>query len=215
MKLLRAAACLATLLVAGESSAQTYPSRSVRIVVPYPAGGPTDVMARLVAQKLSEALGQQFYVENQGGAAGTIGTLAVGNAPADGYTLLFVASDFIVQPAVRAKAPFDPIRGFAPVTLLAAAPEMIAVTPSLPTKNLQELIAFLRANPGKHSYASPGAGSSARSTSSPMVSTSCTCRSRAPHRRSRRRSPAIPRWCTWRCPRSRRPSKTAGCARSP
>ena len=161
MKLLRAAACLATILVAGESSAQTYPSRSVRIVVPYPAGGPTDVMARLVAQKLSEALGQQFFVENHGGAAGTIGTVAVANAPADGYTLLFVAPDFVVQPAVRAKAPFDPIRNFAPVTLLAVAPEMIAVTPSLPAKNLPELIAFLRANPGKHSYASPGAGSSA------------------------------------------------------
>ena len=109
MKLLRAAACLATLLVAGESSAQTYPGRSVRIVVPYPAGGPTDVMARLVAQKLSEALGQQFYVENHGGAAGTLGTVAVATAPADGYTLLFVAPDFVVQPAVRARPPFDPI----------------------------------------------------------------------------------------------------------
>jgi tripartite-type tricarboxylate transporter receptor subunit TctC len=118
-------------------------------------------MARLVAQKLSEALGQQFYVENHGGASGNIGTVTVANAPADGYTLLFAASDFVVQPAVRAKAPFDPIRSFAPVTVLAASPEMIAVAPTVPAKNLQELIAFLRANPGKHSYASPGAGSSA------------------------------------------------------
>src|SRR5207244_11462805 len=109
----------------------------------------------------SEAPGQQCYVENHAAAARTLGTVAVATAPADGYTLLFVAPDFVVQPAVRAKPPFDPIRSFAPVALLAIAPEMIAVTPSLPAKNLQELITFLRANPGQHSYASPGAGSSA------------------------------------------------------
>ena len=159
MVIFRVVACLVALLVAGECHAQAYPGRSVRIVVPYPAGGLTDVMARLVAQKLSDSLGQQFYVENHGGAAGTLGTTAVANAAADGYTLLFVTPDFVVQPVVKAKAPFDPIRNFAPVTLLAAAPEMIAVTPSVPAKNLQELVAFLKANPGKHSYATPGAGS--------------------------------------------------------
>jgi tripartite-type tricarboxylate transporter receptor subunit TctC len=154
-----AAACLAALLLAGESSAQTYPGRSVRIVVPYPAGGPTDVMARLLAQKLSEALGQQFYVENHGGAGGTIGTAAVASAPADGHTILFMTPDFIVQPIVKSKAPYDPVKSFAPITVVAAAPEMIATNPSLPAKNLPELIAFLKANPGKHGYATPGAGS--------------------------------------------------------
>src|SRR5262245_54952289 len=159
MLAIRAAVALAALLVAGECPAQTYPSRSVRIIVPYPAGGPTDVMARLVAQKLSESLGQQFYVENQGGAAGTLGTVAAANAPGDGHTLLFMTPDFVVQPVVRTKVAFDPIKGFAAVTLLAVAPEMIATNPSLPAKNLQELVAFLKANPGKHSYATPGAGS--------------------------------------------------------
>jgi len=160
--LLRAAACLAALVVAGASSAQTtaYPTRNVRIIVPYPAGGPTDVMARLVGQNLSEALGQQFYVENHAGAGGTIGTGLAATALADGHTILFVTPDFLVQPVVKAKAPYDPLKSFAPVTLMASAPEMIAVHPSVPAKDLQELIALLKANPGKYSYASPGAGSS-------------------------------------------------------
>ena len=156
---LRIVACVAGLLAAGGSYAQTYPSGNVRVVVPYPAGGPTDVMARLVAQKLSEALGQQFYVENQGGASGTIGTTAVAHAPADGRTILFTTPDFIVQPLVKAKAPYDPLKNFSPVTLAAAAPEMIAVNPSVPAKTLQELVALLKANPGKHQYATPGVGS--------------------------------------------------------
>ena len=186
--------------------AQTYPSRSVRIVVPYPAGGPTDVMARLVAQKLSEALGQQFYVENHGGAAGTIGTAPSPTRRPTAIRILFMTPDFIVQPVVKAKPPFDPIRDFTPITLLAAAPEMIAANPSLPAKNLQELIALLKANPGKHSYATPGAGSAPHLGGEWLYkvtygSTSCTSRSRAPRRRSPRRSPAIPRWCIWRCRR--------------
>jgi tripartite-type tricarboxylate transporter receptor subunit TctC len=159
MNALRAAACLVSLLLAGECHAQSYPSRSVRIVVAYPAGGPTDVMARLVGQKLSDALGQQFYVENHAGAAGSIGTAAVANAPGDGYTLLFMTPDFIVQPVVKAKPPYDPIRAFAPVTLVAASPEMIAANPALPAKNLSELVALLKANPGKHTYTTPGVGS--------------------------------------------------------
>jgi tripartite-type tricarboxylate transporter receptor subunit TctC len=160
MKGLRAAICLAMFVAAGESYAQSpYPNRSVRIVVAYPAGGPTDVMARLIGQKLSDALGQQFYVENHAGASGTLGTIAVANAPADGYTLLFTTPDFIVQPVVKAKAPYDAIKAFAPVTLLASAPEMIAANPSLPARDLRELIALLKANPGKHSYATPGVGS--------------------------------------------------------
>ena len=131
----------------------------MRIVVPYPAGGPTDVMARLVGQKLSEALGHQFYVENLPGASGTIGTAAVANAPADGRTILFGTPDFLLQPIVKAKAPYDAVKNFAPVILVASAAEVIAVNPSVPAKNLQELVALLKANPGKYQYATPGVGS--------------------------------------------------------
>lgn len=131
----------------------------MRIVVPYPAGGPTDVMARLVGQKLSEALGHQFYVENLAGASGTIGTAAVANAPADGRTILFGTPDFLLQPIVKAKAPYDAVKNFAPVILVASAAEVIAVNPSVPAKNLQELVALLKANPGKYQYATPGVGS--------------------------------------------------------
>jgi tripartite-type tricarboxylate transporter receptor subunit TctC len=158
-KTLRIAACLSAVLAAGASHAQSYPDGNVRIVVPYPAGGPTDVMARLVAQKLSETLGQQFYVENHGGASGTIGTAMVAIAPADGRTLLFGTPDFLVQPIVKAKAPYDAVKNFAPITLVASASEVIAVNPAVAAKNLQELVALLKANPGKYQYATPGVGS--------------------------------------------------------
>jgi tripartite-type tricarboxylate transporter receptor subunit TctC len=159
LRTLRIAACLAALAAAGASHAQTYPEGNVRVVVPYPAGGPTDVMARLVAQKLSEALGHQFYIENLPGASGTIGTAAVANAPADGRTILFATPDFLLQPIVRAKAPYDAVKNFAPLVLAASAAEVIAVNPSVPAKNLQDLVAVLKANPGKHQYATPGVGS--------------------------------------------------------
>jgi tripartite-type tricarboxylate transporter receptor subunit TctC len=159
LRTLRIAACLAALAAAGASHAQTYPEGNVRVVVPYPAGGPTDVMARLVAQKLSEALGHQFYIENLPGASGTIGTAAVANAPADGRTILFATPDFLLQPIVRAKAPYDAVKDFAPLVLAASAAEVIAVNPSVPAKNLQDLVAVLKANPGKHQYATPGVGS--------------------------------------------------------
>jgi tripartite-type tricarboxylate transporter receptor subunit TctC len=159
LRTLRIAACLAALAAAGASHAQTYPEGNVRVVVPYPAGGPTDVMARLVAQKLSEALGHQFYIENLPGASGTIGTAAVANAPADGRTILFATPDFLLQPIVRAKAPYDAVKNFAPLVLAASAAEVIAVNPSVSAKNLQDLVAVLKANPGKHQYATPGVGS--------------------------------------------------------
>jgi tripartite-type tricarboxylate transporter receptor subunit TctC len=159
VKPLRIAALLAALAAAGASHAQTYPDGNVRVVVPYPAGGPTDVMARLVAQKLSEGLGQQFYVENLPGASATIGTSAVANATADGRTILFGTPDFLLQPIVKAKPPYDAVKNFAPVALVASAAEMIAVNPSVPAKNLQELVTLLKANPGEHQYATPGVGS--------------------------------------------------------
>ena len=113
-------------------------------------------MARLIAQKLSEALGGQFYVENSPGAGGTIGAGAVAGAPGDGHTLLVANQDVIVQPIIKSKVPYDPFKSFTPVTLVVSAPEMIVVHPSLPAKDMKELIELLKANPGKYSYASPG-----------------------------------------------------------
>ena len=157
------AAGLSALLAAGAmtarpADAQSYPARPVKLVVPYAPGGPNDIMARLIAQKLSEALGGQFYVENSPGAGGTIGAGAVAGAPGDGHTLLVANQDVIVQPIIKNKVPYDPFKSFTPVTLVVSAPEMIVVHPSLPAKDMKELIELLKANPGKYSYASPGYG---------------------------------------------------------
>jgi tripartite-type tricarboxylate transporter receptor subunit TctC len=140
--------------------AEVYSAKPVKIVVPYPAGGPNDTIARLIAQKLSERLGGQFYVENLPGAGGTIGTDAAARAPADGSTILIANQDFVVQPIIKAKVPYDPFNSFVPVSQIVSAPEMIVVHPSLPVTTVDELIALLRANPGKYSYASPGYGTS-------------------------------------------------------
>ena len=152
----------ATLLWAGSCLAQTgaYPTRAVRMMVPFAAGGPTDVIARVVAQKLSESLGQQFYVENLPGAGGNTGTAAVAKAPADGYTILVVSTGFIVNPSLYAKGvPYDPVKDFAPVTLVAASPNVLTVNPAVPAKTVQDLIALVRASPGKFSFAQPATGS--------------------------------------------------------
>src|SRR5215468_4128394 len=116
--------------------AQNYPTRPVKLVVPYPPGGPNDIMARILAQKLTEALGNQFYVENVVGAGGTIATGQVANAPADGHTLLIANQDVIVQPIIKSKVPYDPVKSFTPVSLVVSAPEMITVHPSLPAKSV-------------------------------------------------------------------------------
>ena len=138
--------------------AQAYPSKPVKLVVPYPPGGPNDVIARILAQKLAEGLGGTFFVENTAGAGGTIATGQVANAATDGTAVLVANQDLIVQPIIKAKVPYDPFRSFVPVSLVVSAPEMIVVHPSLPVKDLKELIALLKANPGKYSYASPGYG---------------------------------------------------------
>jgi tripartite-type tricarboxylate transporter receptor subunit TctC len=134
--------------------AQTYPSKPIKLVVPYPPGGPNDVIARILAQKLAEGLGGTFFVENTAGAGGTIATGQAANAATDGTTILVANQDLIVQPIIKTKVPYDPFRSFVPVSLVVSAPEMIVVHPSLPVKDLMELIALLKANPGKYSYAS-------------------------------------------------------------
>jgi tripartite-type tricarboxylate transporter receptor subunit TctC len=135
-----------------------YPSRPVKFIVPYPAGGPTDLVARLVANKLGPALGGTFYVENMPGAAGSMGARAAAGAPADGYTLLWMNQDFVVQPLIKASALYDPFNAFVPVSLVTQGPEAILVHPSVPAKTFAELMALLKANPGKYSYATPGFG---------------------------------------------------------
>src|ERR1700738_888126 len=136
--------------------AQAYPSKPVKLVVPYPPGGPNDIIARILAQKLAEGIGGTLFVENTVGAGGTIATGQAANAAAEGNTILGANQDLIVQPIIKAKVPYDPFRSFVPVSLVVSAPEMIVVHPSLPVKDLKKLIALLKANPGKYSYASPG-----------------------------------------------------------
>jgi tripartite-type tricarboxylate transporter receptor subunit TctC len=138
--------------------AQVYPSRPVRLVVPFAPGGPTDVFARLIAQKFFAEFGKQFYVENIVGGAGNIGTAQAAKAAPDGYTILLSVSAFVTNPAFLGKAPYDPIKDFAPVALPVASAIALVVHPSVPAKTLAELVALIRANPGKYSYATGGAG---------------------------------------------------------
>jgi tripartite-type tricarboxylate transporter receptor subunit TctC len=149
----------AMMLPAGEASADTYPSHSVRLIVPFAAGGPTDVIARIVAQKLSEAWGQQVYTENVPGAGGNTGVTMAARAPADGYTMLVVSTGFIVNPSMYAKISYDPLKDFAPITLVAASPNVISVNPDFSAKSMKELVALVKANPGKFSFAQPATGS--------------------------------------------------------
>jgi tripartite-type tricarboxylate transporter receptor subunit TctC len=139
--------------------AQTWPDKAVRVIVPFAAAGPTDVIARLLAQKLSESLGQQFYVENVAGGGGNTGTGQAAKAAADGYTVLVLSTGFIINPNLYARVPYDPFKDFAPVTLVAASPNILTVHPSVPAKTVKELVDLIKANPGKHSYAQPGIGS--------------------------------------------------------
>ena len=144
---------------AAPSWAEGYPTRPVRIVVGFPAGGPTDVIARLVAQKLSDSLGRQFYVENLPGAGSNIASGQVAHATPDGYTIMAISTGFMVNPSLYAKVPYDPIKDFSAVTLVAASPNVVVVNPQVPAKTLPELVQLIRDNPGKYSYAGPGIGS--------------------------------------------------------
>jgi len=143
------------------ATGDTYPSRPVRVIVPFAPSGTTDIFARIAAQKLTERLGKSFYVENIAGASGNIGTGQAARAAPDGYTLLFAFSSYVVNPSLFAKTPYDSIKDFDPVTLAVSSTAVITVNPSVPAKTLQELIELVRANPGKYSFASPGAGTQA------------------------------------------------------
>jgi tripartite-type tricarboxylate transporter receptor subunit TctC len=139
--------------------AQTFPSRPIRIVVTYPPGGGADIVARLIAPKMSEAIGQPVVVENKAGASGQIAANEVSHAPPDGYTLLFDASSYAVNPSLYAKLPYDPAKAFMPVSVIALFPNVMVVTPSFEAKGVKDVVALARAKPGSLSFASSGNGS--------------------------------------------------------
>ena len=152
------AAGLAFSLCAVSALAQDYPTRPVRIVIPLSPGGTTDVPGRIIAQKLSEALGQQFFVENRAGAGGTIGTDYVAKSRPDGYTLLLTASPFVIAPHVYKNMPYDTLADFAPVIRIASGPYVLVVHPSLGVNSVKELVALAKKEPGKIDFASSGNG---------------------------------------------------------
>jgi len=150
--------CVAWLLVcAGAARADTYPSRPVRLIVPFAAGGLNDVVARLVAPYLERALGQPFIIDNRPAASGMVGTDATAKATPDGYTLLMVASSFTVLPATHPKLPYEPERDLAPIVMVAKNSLLFLVNPKVPARSVAEFVALAKAEPGKLNYASPGA----------------------------------------------------------
>jgi tripartite-type tricarboxylate transporter receptor subunit TctC len=153
-----AGAAVVAAVVPRPAAAQTYPARPVRVIVPYATGGPTDVTARLIAQKLSGTFGKQFYVENIPGASGNIGMGRAAKATPDGYTLLITADNYTVNPALYDKIPYDPRRDFDPVTLAATAPMVLVVNASVPARTMKDLVTLIKGNPGNYNYASGGVG---------------------------------------------------------
>jgi len=154
------AACAALLLATTTTArAQAYPAGPIRVVVPFPAGGGVDTAGRLLTQKLGEAIGKPVIVENRAGANGMIGSEMVAKAPKDGYTLMVNGANFVTSPTLYAKALYDPIRDFEAISLLAHAPNVLVVHPSLPVKNVKELITFAKARPGDILFAGSGSGS--------------------------------------------------------
>src|SRR5256885_5600258 len=154
-------ACLAALLVASAAAAQSYPNRAVKVIVPWTPGQATDIAARVVAQKLQEALGQAFVIDNKPGAGGAIGTAAVAKSPPDGYTLLAASSGPLsIMPNLQ-KTPYEPLNDLAPISLVAATPFALVTHPSFPANNAREFIALVKANPGKYTFSSSGTGATA------------------------------------------------------
>ena len=160
-RIIRALAALAMAAVATLAQGQAYPAKPVRIVVPFPAGGTTDILAREVAARLSQTLGQPVVVDNRPGAGGNIGAELVAKSPADGYTFLMgTVGTHAINASLYSKLPYDHVRDFAPVILVAGVPNVLEVNPSVPVNSVQELIAYAKANPGKLNFASSGSGTS-------------------------------------------------------
>lgn len=145
-------------LGAATAAAQDYPNRPVRMIVPFAAGGPTDVIARIVAIKLTEGLGQQVVVDNRAGAGGNIGMGLAAAASPDGHTVIVVSSSFVVNPGLYSSIPYDPYKSFIPVSNMAASPNVFTIHPTIPAKNMKELLTLVSADPKKFSIATPGVG---------------------------------------------------------
>ncbi|NVO17192.1 MAG: tripartite tricarboxylate transporter substrate binding protein [Rhodoplanes sp.] len=160
MPLLRALVGLTLLLAPALAGAQEFPSRPIRLVVPFPPGGPNDIIARTVGQRMSELLGQPVLIDNRGGAGGVLGTDAVAKAEPDGYTIgVTSAGALAISSSLQEKIPYDPLKDFKPITLVAKVPEILAVAPTLPVSTMAELVALAKAKPGDISFASSGPGS--------------------------------------------------------
>src|SRR5262245_36135237 len=157
-KIVRVVGLCAALIVSGSAFAQQYPSKPVRVVVPFPPGGVTDIAGRLIAQKLSERLGHQFYIENISGAGGNIGMANAARSPGDGYTILLASSSIVVNPSLYNKVPYDVDKDFIPVTKAGATPNSWVVNSNFPVQTMKELIDLIKREPGKHSVGSPGTG---------------------------------------------------------
>jgi tripartite-type tricarboxylate transporter receptor subunit TctC len=142
----------------GQQAAGGYPQHQVRIVVPYPPGGPTDLIGRILAQKLSARLGQSFFVENVNGASGAVGAGQVAHAAPDGSNLLIVTNDFAVASVTNRNLPYDPVKDFSPVTMISSSPSVVVVNPAVPAKTMKELVALIKAAPQKYNYAAMGIG---------------------------------------------------------
>jgi tripartite-type tricarboxylate transporter receptor subunit TctC len=153
-----AALMIAVALPSAAQKLEVFPSKPLRIIVPFPPGGGADILARLVSQQMTESMGQPVIVENRGGAGSMIGTEAVLKAPADGYTLLIAVTAFVINPTLYRKVNYDPLRDFTPASLGIRFPYLLVVHPSLPVKSVKELIALAKAHPGKITYASSGTG---------------------------------------------------------
>ncbi|MBX3666205.1 MAG: tripartite tricarboxylate transporter substrate binding protein [Burkholderiales bacterium] len=153
-----ALAGFAAAVSASAASAQDYPNRPVRMIVPFAAGGPTDVIARVVAQKLTEGLGQQVVVDNRAGAGGNIGMGLAANAAPDGHTVIVVSSSFVVNPGLYKSIPYDPYKSFIPVSNMAASPNVFTIHPTIPAKSMKDLLTLVSADPKKFSIATPGVG---------------------------------------------------------
>ena len=154
----RAVALCAAVVFSGSAFAQQYPNKPVKIIIPFPAGGVTDLGGRLIAQRLSEKLGQQFYIENVPGAGGNLGMAQVARSPGDGYTILLSSSSVTVNPSLYQKMPFDVEKDLIPVTKAGGSPNSWLVHPSFPAKDMKDLIDLMKKEPGKYSVGSPGAG---------------------------------------------------------
>src|SRR4051794_10698335 len=162
MKVTRVAAAAAVLIIAcshGQARGQSYPAKPVRVVIPWPPGGSNDVVGRIVAQKLSETMGQQFVIDNRGGASGVLGAEAVAKSPPDGYTIMIHSATHVSNPHLYKKIPYDTLKDFAAVAPLSVQIGMLVVHPALPAKSVKEFIALAKSKPGQITYSSSGNGS--------------------------------------------------------